>query len=100
MTLAGKNIHSRNSSSVDPTRAAVQVTVGGPDIAMSATFQCGYCRRVVAQAAGTVFIQRQDDSAPISYAVTAGYAIEGLITLIGGTTTHGTASTIALNLEV
>ena len=52
------------------------------------------------QTSGTVFIQRADDTAPISYALTAGAAVEGNIVLIGGSTNHVGASAIALNLEV
>jgi hypothetical protein len=81
------------------TTAAQQVTVGLPDISLADIFECGFCRRVVCQAAGTVFVQRKEDPAPISYAVTAGYAVDGYIVLIGGSTNHPTASAIALSLE-
>jgi hypothetical protein len=84
------------------TTQGVQVTVGAPDIVLSTVFNCGFCRRIVPQAAGTVFVQRSGDSAPISYVVTAGQAsaIDGNIVLIGGSTNHAGASAIALNLEV
>jgi hypothetical protein len=82
------------------TTQGQQVTVGTADIPLSSVFNCGFCRRVVAQAIGTVFIQRSGDSAPISYALTAGAAVEGNIVLIGGSTNHAGASAIALNLEV
>lgn len=82
------------------TTQGAQVTVGAPDIALSSVFNCGFCRRVVAQATGTVFIRRSNDSAPISYALTANQAVEGNIILIGGSTNHAGASAIALNLEV
>ena len=82
------------------TTAAVQKTVGAPDILLSAVFNCGFCRRVVAQANGTVFIQRSGDAAAVSYVLTAGQAVDGNIVLIGGSTNYGTASAIAINLEV
>lgn len=82
------------------TTQGQQVTVGAPDIALSSVFNCGFCRRVVAQAAGTVFIQRAGDTAPISYVLTAGQSVDGNIVLIGGSTNHAGASAIALNLEV
>lgn len=78
----------------------VQVTVGLPDVLLTSVFNCGFCRRVVAQAAGTVFVQRSNDAAPISYLLAAGAAVEGHITLIGGSTNHAGASAIAINLEV
>jgi hypothetical protein len=82
------------------TRQGAQVTVGAPDIPLSSVFNCGFCRRVVAQAAGTVFVQRADDSAPISYLLASGGSVTGSITLIGGTLAHPTADTLVLDLEV
>ena len=101
MSAVGPNSAPTTSSpSQVLTTQGQQITVGAPDVALSSVFNCGFCRRVVAQASGTVFIQRVGDAAPISYVLTANAAVEGNIVLIGGTTNHGTASAIALNLEV
>lgn len=82
------------------TTNAVQKTVGAADIAMSGVFNCGFARRVVAQAAGTVFVQRSGDAAAVSYVLAVGAAVEGNIILIGGSTNYAGASAIAINLEV
>jgi len=82
------------------TTAVASVTVGTADVPLTGVFNCGFCRRVVAQAAGTVFVQRSNDSAPVPYLLAAGASVAGNIVLIGGTTNHPTASAIALNLEV
>ncbi len=101
MSAVGPNSGPQTSATgVVLTTQGQQVTVGAADIALAGVFNCGFCRRVVAQAAGLVFIQRSGDSAPISYQLAQGAAVEGNIVLIGGTTNHATASAIALNLEV
>lgn len=103
MAAVGPNSGPQTSSvgSILATQGA-QITVGAADVPLSSVFNCGFCRRVVAQADGTVFIQRAGDTAPIPYVlkVATNNAVEGNIVLIGGTTNHGTASAIALNLEV
>jgi putative cofactor-binding repeat protein len=82
------------------TRQGALVTVGAADVPLAGVFNCGFARRVVAQAAGTVFVQRADDSAPIGYLLAAGAAVTGNIILIGGTNNYPTASAIKINLEV
>lgn len=101
MSAVGANsAPSTSPPGVVMTTQGQQVTVATADIPLSGVFNCGFCRRVVAQAAGTVFIQRSGDAAPISYILTANAAVEGNIVLIGGSTNHAGASAIALNLEV
>ncbi len=102
MAVGANSAPSTSPAQTVLTTQGQQVTVGAPDIALSTVFNCGFCRRIVPQGSGTVFVQRVGDTAPIPYVVTAGQAsaIDGNIVLIGGTTNHPTASAIALNLEV
>lgn len=85
------------------TKNGLQVTTGAADLAMSTYYNANYCRRVVAQGSGTVFIHRVGDAvnAAISYAVVAGTIIDGEIDLIGGTTNYASATNgLVLNIEL
>ncbi len=73
-------------------------TISTADVLMSTIFNCGFCRRVVAQAAGNVAIQRQADSGFTVYALTAGQDVQGQIVAVGSTT-HG-SSAIAVVVEL
>ena len=100
MSATGPNTASVLSPNHDLTVATAAVTVGAPDVALSSVFSAGYCRRVYCNGAGTLFVQRQDDAAPVAYTVAAGQVIDGWITLIGGTTNHPSASALSLVVEV
>lgn len=83
------------------TRQTQAAAVGAADILLSAVFNCNFCRRIYCNGAGTLFVQRDGDQAPVAYTVVAGTIIDGRITLIGGTTNHGTATNgLSLVLEV
>ena len=80
------------------TVATFALTIGSADSLMSAIFAAGFCRRIVPQASGTVYVKRQADSGFTPYAASAGVAIDGIIIAVGGTGTGSSAITV--NLEI
>jgi hypothetical protein len=80
------------------TTATFALAIGAPDVAMSTIFAAAFCRRIVAQANGTIYVQRQGDSGFAPYAVTTGVPLEGIFVAVGGTGSGSSAITV--NLEV
>jgi hypothetical protein len=80
------------------TVATWALAIGSADTLMSAVFNAGFARRMVAQASGTLYVKRQGDTAFTPYVVSAGTVLEGIFIALGGTTTG--SSGITVNLEV
>lgn len=68
------------------------------DLTAKAQFNCGFCRRVYVNQAGSIYIQRINDTAMSLYTLAQPGYIDGAITKIGGTTTGTTAGTLVLEL--
>jgi len=71
------------------------LTMSGSDAAMSTYFNCGYCRRLVPQANGTLYVQRQGDAGYTPWVVTAGVPLDGQFMALGAASDF-----ITVNLEL
>ena len=80
------------------TTTTWQLALPSGDTQMTSVFACGYCRRIVPQGSGTLYVQRFNDAVMTSYLMTSGQPLDGLFKAVGGTTTG--SSSITVNLEV
>ena len=77
-------------------------TIGSGNTTAASVFKAGVFRRIVCNAAGTLFAALEGDvnddgtTAYVSYTVVAGQILEGLFVAIGGTTTGSTAISVTV----
>ena len=75
---------------------ALAIEAGDTDV--STIFSAGFCRRIYAISAGTLFVQRKGDEAMNAYTLAVGGVLEGIFVAVGGTTTGSSAITVNLEL--
>ena len=84
------------------TALSYNFTIGAGNTLASSVFNCGVFRKIVCNAAGTLFAALEGDTnddgttAYVSYTVVAGEILEGLFVAIGGTGVGSSAMSITV----
>lgn len=80
------------------TKCHYAFAIPSGDTQVSTIFSAGLCRRIFCGSAGTVYAQGAGDAVMVSYAVPAGFYLDGEWVAIGGQTTGSTNMTVNLEL--
>jgi hypothetical protein len=97
MSLIGPSTMPQGALDLVPKVVSAQA-IGSPDIDLTTVFAAGRCRRVIPQAAGTVYLKHSGDAGFTPYAVLASIPIDGDFIAIGGTGTGSSAITVNCEL--
>lgn len=97
MPLIGPSTAPYGALDFVPTVVSAQA-IGSTDIDLTTVFAAGLCRRVIPQAAGTVYLKHKGETSFTPYVVLASIPVDGAFIAIGGTVTGSSAITVNCEL--